>query len=248
MSSLAGQVALVTGAARRVGAAVATALARRGAQVGLHYHRSSSAAHALAAALQASGACVLPLQADLCAADAIPRLVADLTRGLGPATLLVNSAAVYEPLPLEALDAAAWDRSLALNLRAPALLLRALLPGMRAAGGGAVVNLGDLSALQAWPGRAQHAASKAGLVALTRSLASELHPAVRVNALLPGLVLPAAGEDPTRWAELVARVPQGRSATPDEVAEAVCFLLETPALSGWVLPLDGGRSAGRASS
>lgn len=221
------------------------AFAGRGVALGVHYHRSREDAEALVAELKAAGCQAWPLQADLRSAAAVAHLFSRLDELAGPLGVLVNNAAVYEPCALEDLDPETWDRTLQTNLRAPYLCTREAARRMRQRGGGAVVNVADLAALQAWPGHAHHVASKAGLIALTRSLARELGPSIRVNAVAPGLVLRGGGISAERWTALEQRVPCGRGGSPEDVAAAVLLLAESEALQGVVLPVDGGRSLGR---
>jgi len=244
---LKGQVALVTGGARRVGAAIARRLAVGGAAVAVHYNTAAREAVELVGELRAGGGSAWALHADLTDPEAIARLFGALDERAGPVALLVNNAAIYEPQPLAALDAPTWDRTLHTNLRAPLLCIREAVPRMHGVGRGAVVNVSDLAGLQAWPGHAHHVASKAGLIALTRSLARELHPTVRVNAVAPGLILRADSISAERWAELERRVPAGHAGTPADVAEAVWLLADCEAFQGVVLPVDGGRLVGSRS-
>lgn len=223
------RVALVTGAGVRVGAVIARDLARHGFTVAAHYHRH--APRGLAAALQA----------DLALADGPARLAAAFRERFDRLDLLVNSAAAFEALPLEETDAAEFDHQMSLNARAPLLLVKALLPLLRAAGG-SVVNVADVGGgLVAWRGFAAYAASKAALARLTECLALELAPEVRVNAVAPGTVLWPDAYPAARRRTLAARIPLGRAGTPGDVAQAVRFLAEAPYVTGAILPVDGGR-------
>jgi pteridine reductase len=227
------KVALVTGAGIRVGEAVARALSRRGYSVAAHYrsHRPRGFAAAL--------------QADLAAADGPARLAAEFRARFDRLDLLVNSAGVFEGLPLAATDAAAFDSLLALNARAPLLLVRALAP-LLARCGGSVVNVADVGGgLLPWKGYAAYCASKAALARLTECLALELAPRVRVNAVAPGAVLWPEGYPASRRRELARRIPLRRAGTPADVAAAVAYLAEAPYVTGAVLPVDGGRHLGR---
>jgi pteridine reductase len=228
------KVALVTGAGIRVGEAIARALSRRGYAVAAHYrsHRPRGFAAAL--------------QADLAAADGPARLAADFRARFDRLDLLVNSAGVFEALPLAATDAAAFDSQMSLNARAPLLLVR-VLARLLARSGGSVVNVADIGGgLLPWNGYAAYCASKAALVRLTECLALELAPRVRVNAVAPGAVLWPEGYPPARRRELARGVPLRRAGTPLDVAGAVAFLAEATYLTGVVLPVDGGRHLGRA--
>ena len=223
------RVALVTGAGTRVGRAIALHLARGGWTVAAHYH-----AHRPPPRLAA-------IRADLSAADGPDLLARAFRRRFRRLDLLVCSAAAFERRPLERTDAAFFDAQMALNARAPLLLVRALLPLLRRSGG-SVVNVVDVGgALVPWAGYSAYGASKAALRAVTEALALELAPRVRVNAVAPGTVLGPEATSASLRRRLVSRIPLGRTGTPGDVAEAVRFLAEAPFVTGVVLPVDGGR-------
>lgn len=228
-------MALVTGAGVRVGNAVARDLARHGWTVAAHYRTHPPRGFAAA------------LQADLAPPDGPARLAAAFRERFDRLDLLVNGAAVFDAAPLEETDAALFDSQMDLNARAPLLLVKALLPLLRRAGG-SVVNLADVGGgLVPWRGFAAYAASKAALVRLTECLALELAPRVRVNAVAPGTVLFPASYPASRRRALAGRIPLGRPGTPADVAAAVRFLAGAPFVTGAVLPVDGGRHlSGRA--
>lgn len=230
---------LVTGGAVRVGAAIARAFAAEGCEVLIHYRRSGDPARALAVAL--GGTCV---QGDLATLDGVAAVAA----AAGAVDVLVNSAAGYEAVPFEDLTAQAWDHMQAVNVRAPALLTQALLPGLRAstlAGGGCVLNLGDIAGDRPAPGFAHYCVSKAAVHHLTRALALELAPQVRVNAIAPGTVLPPESLDPSALVALAATIPAGRFGTAADIAGlAVHLALRSPYVTGQVWAVDGGRSVG----
>jgi pteridine reductase len=222
-------VALVTGAGVRVGEAIARHLARSGYRVAAAYHAHRPRGFAAA------------LQADLAAPEGPAALATAFRARFARLDLLVNAAAGFEPLPLEATDAAAFDAQMDLNARAPLLLTRALLPLLRAARG-SVVNVADVGGgLVAWRGYAAYCASKAALVRLTECLALELAPTVRVNAVAPGTVLWPEHYPAAKRRALAARIPLGRAGTPLDVAEAVLYLASAPFVTGAILPVDGGR-------
>ncbi len=231
-----GRVALVTGGAHRVGRALVLGLARAGADIVLHYHSSESAAAATAEEVRALGRRVVALQADLSNADEIDALVDAAAKAFGRLDILVNSASVFESAPLEEISAEDWDRVMAINLRAPFLLSRAAAPHLRADGGGVIVNIADLSALQAWPSYAHHAVSKAGLVQLTRVLARALAPEVRTGCILPGTVLPPPGHDDGQERRITERAGE-----PEDVVRALLYLVASDFVTGESLVVDGGR-------
>jgi pteridine reductase len=221
--------ALVTGAARRVGRAIAVELHKSGARVAVHYRSSRAEAEETAAML--GGAPLV--QGDQ--AREPERIVAEAAKALGGLDLLVCNAAEFEKAPAETLSRERFERMLAANLTGPFLLMQAALPWLRAARG-SIVNLLDLCGTsQVWKGYAHYTASKAGLAALTRLLALEWAPEVRVNAVAPGTVLSdkAAGSQ---------RIPLGHIGTPEDVARAVLFLAREPFITGHILTVDGGRS------
>ncbi|MET0327273.1 MAG: pteridine reductase [Luteimonas sp.] len=236
-------VVLVTGAARRIGAAIVQRLHGDGYAVAIHCHRSRADADALAAVFESARAgstCVL--EADLADAAALPGLVERTVERFGRLDALVNNAAVFAPTALDATDAAAFDALMAINARAPCLLAQAAAPHLRAARG-AIVNIGDLYAERPRADLVAYAASKAALLGLTRGLAVALAPEVRVNAVSPGAILwPEDGADPAVQARILAATPLARLGGADEIADAVAWLLRGGFTTGEVLRLDGGRA------
>lgn len=243
-------VALITGAARRIGAAIVRQLHAAGYDIALHYRGSTDAAQALAAALNDARAdSVLPLQADLGEFDRLPELVAATVGRFGRLDALVNNASTFEPSPIGATTPAQWDHLFASNAHAPFFLAQAAAPHLRQAGG-AIVNLTDLYAERPLRDHTVYCMAKAALLAMTRSLALELAPQVRVNAVAPGAILwpepngsDIAGDSCSlKQAQMLERTPLARTGTPEEVAEAVRWLLMDARYStGQVLHLDGGR-------
>ncbi len=234
-------VALVTGAADRLGRAIALALGAAGMDVAVHYHRSESKARRTCDDVRALGRRTLALPADLTDAKACLDLVAAVEDGLGPLTLLVNSAALFAPSDLESTDPSDFDLHMATNARPVYLLGREAGRRMRARGSGAIVNLADVAGERPWASHVAYSASKAAVLALTRGLARALAPEVRVNAVSPGPVLAPTGEGPEALDRAVARTLLGRAGRPEEVAAAVCFLAAAPWLTGVCLAVDGGR-------
>ena len=236
-------VALVTGAARRLGAAIARRLHAAGYDLALHYRGSAEAAAALAADLESARAgSVLALQADLAEFDRLPELVARTVGRFGRLDALVNNASAFAPATFGAIHPAHWDAMMAANARAPFFLAQAAAPHLRAARG-AIVNLSDIYARAPRADLAAYAVSKGALEAATRALAVAMAPEVRVNAVAPGAILwPDDGIDPALQARLMAMTPLGRTGTPDEIAAAVLWLLrDAEYTTGSVLAVDGGR-------
>ena len=238
------RIALVTGAGRRIGREIALELGRAGCDVVVHYGRSAEGAEKTAEALRAMGRRAWTECADLAEAGAIEVLFETIGSDPGRLDILVNSAANFHPGPMQDATAADWDQTMAVNLRAPFLCMQraAALMGREGRAGGAIVNLGDLSAFSPWPGFAIHGTSKAGLLALTQAAALEFGPTVRVNAVVPGAILPPPGVRPedSSWQRRGERLPVGRTGEPIHVARAVRFVIENDFVTGAVIPVDGG--------
>jgi len=244
-AELADRVVLITGAARRVGAAIARRLHAAGANVVVHHHRSVADARALVAGLDAARAgSALALGADLLDLDALPTLVERAHAHWGRLDVLVNNASSFYPTPLGTITAAQWMDLMGTNLRAPLFLSQAAAPLLTAARG-LILNITDIHGLRPLRHHPVYSAAKAGLISLTQSLARELAPAVRVNAIAPGPVMfPEAGLAPDVEAEIIERTLLKRRGTPDDIAEAALFFAaHAPYVTGQMLSVDGGRSA-----
>ncbi len=237
------RVALVTGGATRLGRALALGLAEAGWDVAIGYRSSAEGAREVVDAVEGLGRTGLAVQADLAEAGAERSLADAVGERFGRLDLLVNSAASFRSLPLLDVDADEWDRVMAVNVRAPHLLVRACA-GLLRATRGAVVNITDLSAFQAWTDYPHHAVSKAALAHLTRVQARALAPEVRVNAIAPGAVLSPDDWSEERWNVLAERAVLGRTGSPDDVLGAVLYLADASFVTGHVLPVDGGRLLG----
>lgn len=239
------RVALVTGAARRVGATIARRLHACGLRVLIHYRGSGVAARELAAELERLRPdSAHTLQADLLDTDAVARLAREAIAVHGRLDFLVNNASTFYPTPMGSFGTAEWDDLMGSNLRAPAFLTQACAPAL-AESAGAVVNIVDIHALRPLKGYPVYSAAKAGLWALTQAFARELGPAVRVNGVAPGAIL--TPEDPTNVGTheaMIERTALKREGTPDDIARTVRFLLlDAPYITGEVIAVDGGRSA-----
>ena len=233
----AGHIALVTGGARRVGRALVDALAQAGADVVIHHGASAGEAATAVQEVRALGRKAASIQADLEKADEAAGLLARAQAELGPIDWLVNSAAIFEPLDLEGTTVGAWDRHFAVDLRAPFLLSQAFAR-QRAGTQGAIVNLLDWRALRPAADHFPYTIAKAGLAAMTRSLALALAPTIRVNGLALGAILPPADGGTAG----LDSVPSGRWARLEEVGQALLFLLGgSDYVTGSILHLDGGR-------
>ncbi len=245
---LEGKVVLVTGGGVRLGRAIAEGLGAAGATVAVHHHASAAGALEAVAAIRVDGNHAAAFGADLTQRSELERLVERVERELGPIAALVNSAALFVREGFLEASEEALDRQWALNARAPYLLTQAVARGMVERGQGDVVNVLDVGgALNAWRFYSSYCMTKAALAALTRCLALELAPKVRVNAVAPGTVLPPEGLSVDTLEELRGRIPQQRFGQPSDVVEAVRFLLTGPRfITGQILAVDGGRSVGRA--
>lgn len=241
--------ALVTGAGIRLGRAIALELGQRGLDIVVHYRSSAGPAEAVADALRDIG-----VEPTLCAADlAQPSECAALIQSVlesGPLDVLVNSAAAWAESPVSEISVEAWDAMQAVNTRAPFLLSQGLGPRLSASqrpGGGAIINIADIAAEHPSPGYVHYGVSKAGLLMLTRALALELAPEIRVNAVSPGTVLPPEDMSAAELEAIRQSIPSKRFGEPSDIASAVAFLaLDAPYITGQILSVDGGRSIGGA--
>ena len=244
--ALRGQVALVTGGARRLGAAIVRALHAHGAQVLIHHRASRVAAAALADELNAArpGSAAL-YAADLLDVAALPGVVQAALDAFGRLDVLVNNASTFYATPLGAITLAHWEDLMGSNLRAPLFLAQAAAAELRQRRG-LVLNIADIHAFRPLRQHPVYCAAKAGLVMLTQSLARELAPEARANAIAPGPILwPEAGIDPALKARVIERTALKRSGTPEDVARAALFFVrDAPYVTGQVLPVDGGRTVG----
>jgi pteridine reductase len=239
-----GRVALVTGAGRRVGRAIAIALGAQGMRVAVHFNGSAKGARETAALIQKGGSEAHALPGDLRDPSVPASLVRATIDRFGALDVLVNSAAVMERTPFGDVTAEQWDAMFALNLRAPFLLSQAAAPEL-ARREGSIVNIADLAAFESWPAYVPHGITKAGVVQMTRSLAQVLAPRVRVNAVAPGAVLLPDDWDQASRDRLIETTPLRRLGSPDDVARAVVYLIEADYVTGDTLLVDGGRHVRR---
>ena len=242
--TLQGKVALVTGAARRIGAAIARRLHAAGASVVVHYRGAEADALRLEAELNAARAgSALRLKADLLAPIAPKALVMAALDRWQRLDLLVNNASAFYPTPVGRIESSHWEELIGSNLRAPLFLSQEAAPHL-AAVQGSIVNIADIHARRPLKGYLVYSVAKSGLAALTQALALELAPAVRVNAVAPGAIAwPDNGQfDPQERERIVASTPLARLGGPEDIAQAVQFLACAPFVTGHVLSVDGGRS------
>jgi pteridine reductase len=243
---LAGRTALVTGGARRVGAGIVRALHGAGANVVIHCHHSLSEAQALAAELEsARPESTAVIVCDLMDTAALPGLISEASARFAALHLLVNNASTFYPTPLGSITPAQWDDLTGSNLRAPLLLAQAAAPELKRTQG-AVLNIVDIHGMRPLRDHMVYSVAKAGLIMLTRALARELAPEVRVNAIAPGPVLwPEAPMPEERKEQIIDETPLHRRGSPDDIARAVLFFAsDAPYVTGQILAVDGGRSIG----
>ena len=235
------RVALVTGGAKRIGRAIALALAEAGFAVAVHCRDSREAAAETAAAVRARGVRATVLQADLADEAATQRLLADAAAALGPVGVLVNNASIFERDEWHDATRASWDRHIEPNLRAPFVLMQHFARALPDQAEGLVVNMLDQRVWSLTPHFVSYTVAKAGLWALTQSMALALAPRIRVNAIGPGPTMPSARQTAAQFARQAQSVPLRHATTVDEVGAAVLALLRLPAMTGQMLALDGGQ-------
>jgi len=234
-------VVLITGAAVRVGRTAALTLAEKGAHIAFSYYLDDEPWQQTRADIEALGVQCLAVQTEIRSAESVQHLVEATVKQFGRLDVLINNASIWLKAPFLEITEEEWDLALDVNLKGPFLASQKAAPYMLQ-NGGVIINITDLSAFQVWPEYAHHAASKAGLVSLTKSLAAELAPTVRVNAIAPGTVLlpPGHTEAKRRWAEEKSVLK--RVGTPEDVARLMVFLIENDFTTGAVYFVDGGRS------
>jgi len=235
--------ALVTGAGVRVGRAIALALAKAGYDVILHVHRSRRPVEELAKEIRSLGREAFVVTADLSDPDEVERLAQGVAAMHPCLDLVVHNAAIFEAVPFESIDHSAWREMQAINLEAPFFLTQGLLPSLRAAESPSVIHVTDIGAERPLSGYAHYSVSKAGLAMLTKALAVELAPRIRVNAVAPGTVVFPEDYGPAEREAILKRIPLEREGSADDVAKAVVFLArDAPYVTGQVIRVDGGRS------
>lgn len=233
--------ALITGAAVRIGRAIALDLGRHGWRVAVHCHRSAAAADDVVAEIARSGGVAVALAADLAATDETAALLDRAAAALGPVTCLINNAAIFERDTAATATAQSWDRHLAINLRAPFLLSQALARQLPPGAAGNIINLIDQRVWNLSPTYTSYTVSKAGLWTLTRTLAMALAPRIRVNGIGPGPTLPNRGQTAAEFAAESRATPLGHGAELDDICAAVRYLLSADAVTGQMIVVDGGQ-------
>lgn len=238
---LLGKTALVTGAARRVGREIALELARKGANVIIHYNKSSRESDAVAAEILTMGRQADTIYSDLSCLSAVQTMANELDRHSIDIDILVNSAAVYYPTPLNTVDEDCWNNIINVNLKAPFFLSQVFGLKMKERGYGRIVNIGDCNIRRVYRHFTPYMISKAGLVTMTEALALELSPEVTVNAVAPGTVLPPDDADTEFRHQAVKRSPLQKAGTPGDVARMVTYIVtQGDFMTGTVVTVDGG--------
>ncbi len=243
-----GGAALVTGAGRRIGRAIALDLAAQGWRVAVHHHRSAEEAAAVVAEIEAGGGRAVALGADLSSPGEVEGLVPQAAEHLGRLDCLINSAALFDEDSIDTVTHQSWQRHMGTNLWAPLALSQALARQLPPPAQGNIINIIDQRVWNLTPHFLSYTASKSGLWTLTRTLALALAPRVRVNAVGPGPTLASARQSSQEFARQCARTPLGRGTTPREICAAVRYFLAAPAVTGQMLALDGGQHLGWGQS
>jgi NAD(P)-dependent dehydrogenase (short-subunit alcohol dehydrogenase family) len=238
--------ALVTGAAKRIGRAIALDLAGHGWRVAVHYHRSASAAADVVREIEAGGGRAVALHADLSREADAQALIPTAIEALGPLTCLVNNASLFEMDKIETVTRASWDAHIETNLRAPLVLSQVFARRLPADADGVIVNMLDQRVWNLTPYFLSYTVAKMGLWTLTRTLALALAPRIRVNGIGPGPTLPSPRQTTEQFAQQCRAMPLGRGTTLEEICSAVRFILDTPAMTGQMIALDGGQHLGWA--
>ena len=236
---LGGRVALVTGAAKRIGRSIALRLANDGADVVVNYRGSRAEAESTVRDIEAMGRRAVAIQADVSRRDDVQRMFAEIETKFARLDILVNNAGKFFLAKFEELTEAQWDDILNANLKSQFLCAQAAAPLMKRQGRGKIINLSSLGGLLAWPGYTHYCVSKAGVIMLTRCLASALGPEILVNSVAPGTIQ-FPGEPPDE--EYIRRVPLHRTGTGDDIADAVAYLATADFVTGQIIAVDGGRT------
>jgi pteridine reductase len=240
-----GKTALVTGGAHRVGGAITRMLAAAGARVAFTYHASTAEADMLLSELQTAGQTARALACDIADWQAVKMLSRQVEATLGPVEIIVNSASLFMPTPVPTDDISDWQRVSRVGIDGPFHICNAFVPGMLRQGQGAIVNILDNSIWKPWPDFAAHAMAKGALAALTRQLAVDLAPTVRVNGVVSGPVLPPTGMTSGRVDAIATQTLLKRWGRPEHVAHAVRYLIEAEYVTGEMLRVDGGERLAR---
>ncbi len=234
-----GQVALVTGASRRIGRAIALKLADQGADIVIHYRRSKTEAEQVVSEISATGRRAIACPAELTKKQAIEKLFGVVEKSFGRLDILVNNAGMFSPARIDELTEEQWDTMLDSNLKAQFMCAQAAVPLMRCAGRGRIINLSSIGGILAWPKYTHYCVSKAGVIMLTRCLARALAPEITVNCVAPGTI---TFPDDLPDSDYIKRAPLGKTGQGEDIAAAVAFLAASDFITGQVIVVDGGRT------
>jgi len=240
-SALAGKVALVTGAAKRIGRSVALRLGSEGADVIVNYRSSRMEADEAVAQISATGRRAIAFQADVAKRADVAAMFAAIEREFGRLDILVNNAGMFFPGKFDELTEEQWDTILDSNLKSQFLCSQTAAPMLRRSGQGRIINFASLGGLLAWPAYTHYCVSKAGVIMLTRCLARALAPEITVNAVAPGTIS-FPGDAPEIAEDFIRRTPLRRTGGPEDIDDAVIFLAQSPFITGQVIIVDGGRT------
>ena len=244
MRARAARVVMVTGAAKRVGRAIALDFASRGWAVAVHYRNSEAEAHEVVAKISSEGGRAIAIRADLAREEEVQQLVPLVARALGPLCCLINNASTFERDGVLDATRASWDVHMESNLRAPFVLIQHFARQLERGDQGNVISIIDERVWNLTPHFVSYTISKAALWTLTRTLAPTLAPTVRINAIGPGPILPSIHQTDESFGRLCATLPLRRGTTPEEICRAIQFILESPAMTGQMIALDGGKHLG----
>ena len=242
MTEAPNRAALVTGAAHRIGRSIAFDLAAKGVAVGIHYGTSDTAAHTVVDTIKAHGGKACAVKADLSQENDVRKLVPETARALdAPIDILINNASIYEEDTLQTFTNVSWDRHQKINLLAPLILMQCMADKLPETSAGAIINIIDQRVLKLNPQYMSYTTTKAALWAATKTAAQALAPNIRVNAIGPGPTLANGQQTDDDFTKEAAAVPLGKGPVPEEIARAVGFILEAPAMTGQMIALDGGQ-------
>jgi NAD(P)-dependent dehydrogenase (short-subunit alcohol dehydrogenase family) len=240
-STLSGKVALVTGAAKRIGRSVALRLASEGVDVIVNYRSSKAEADEVVDQITAKGRRSMAVEGDVAKRADVMALFATIEREFGHLDILVNNAGMFFPAKFEDLTEEQWDTILDVNLKSQFLCAQAAAPMLRRSGHGRIINFASLGGLLAWPTYTHYCVSKAGVIMLTRCMARALAPEITVNAIAPGTIS-FPGDAREIAEDFIRRTPLRRTGGPEDIEEAVIFLAKSPFITGQVIVIDGGRT------
>jgi 3-oxoacyl-[acyl-carrier protein] reductase/pteridine reductase len=238
---LAGRVALVTGAAKRIGRSIALEFSQRGADVIVNYRSSRAEAEQLVAEIVKMGRRSIAVQADVSVRAQVQNMISRVEKEFGGLDILVNNAGMFQHAPFNEITDDQWNGILATNLTSQFICSQTAAPLLKRSGRGRIINLASLGGLLAWPGYTHYCVSKAGVISLTRCMARALAPEITVNAIAPGTIT-FEGDAAELEADFIRRAPLKRTGKGSDIAEAAAFLAESDFITGQVLVIDGGRT------